>query len=106
SYFEKESDALEDIDLQQETVVLQKLSGFEGDEIREVRETTSPTLGEIGEASADPPVDAPMEEGYQVQEPAAKVLKEIETSEKSPLSMSIGAISLTVAVLFMRSRRR
>lgn len=106
SYFEKESDSLEDIDLQQETVVLQKLSGFEGDEIQEVRETTSSPLSEIGEASADPPVDAPMEEGYRVQEPAVKALEEIETSEKSPLSMSIGAISLTVAVLFMRSRGR
>jgi Ca-activated chloride channel family protein len=106
SYFEKESDSLEDIDLQQETVVLQKLSGFEGDEIREVRETTSPPFGEIGEASEDPPVDAPMEEGYRAQEPAVKALEEIETSETSPLSMSIGAISLILAAYLMRSRKK
>lgn len=105
SYFEKESDALGDIDLQQETVVLQRLSGFEGDEIQEVRETTSSPLSEIGEASIDPPVEDPKDNGHMVQEPEATALENIENSEESTIPMSIGAISLIVAAQFMRRRR-
>ncbi|WP_316965445.1 vWA domain-containing protein [Candidatus Methanocrinis natronophilus] len=101
SYFGTESVAIEDIDLQQEMVILDKLRGFEGDEVREVDET-SPSLSD----SDNPVVDAPKEGGYQTQEPTAKALEEINPAEEIPLSMSVAAISTILAAILMRFRRR